>query len=88
MLGLLVLAVAAVTRGGFEVTFAGDWGLRPFGGGVWVSGIALVLDGLSRLFLLLVAVVGSASAIYALRYLASEPGRPSTTCCSTCWSPA
>ena len=76
MLGLLALAVGAVARGGVEVTFAGDWGLRPFGDGVWVSGVALVLDGLSRLFLLLVAVVGTASAIYALRYLAPEPGRP------------
>ena len=76
MLGLLAHAVGAVARGGVEVTFAGDWGLRPFGDGVWVSGVALVLDGLSRLFLLLVAVVGTASAIYALRYLAPEPGRP------------
>ena len=63
MLGLLVLAGAAVARGGIEVAFAGGWGPRPFGDQAWISGVALVLDGLSRLFLLLVAV-GVVFSIY------------------------
>ena len=76
MLGLLALAAVAIARGGTEVAFAGGWDVRPFGDGPWVAGIALVLDGLSRLFLLLVAVVGTAAAVFALRSLAEEPGRP------------
>ena len=76
MLGLLALAGLALRSGGVEVAFAGGWGPRAFGDGAFVAGIALVLDGLSRLFLLLVAVVGTAAAIYALRYLEPEPGRP------------
>jgi multicomponent Na+:H+ antiporter subunit D len=75
-LGLLVLAALAVARGDDAVVFAGGWGVRGIAGGTFVSGIAFVLDGLSRLFLLVVAVVGTASAIYALQYLAPEPGRP------------
>ena len=76
MLGLLALAVFAAIRGDSGVTFAGGWGVRLSGDGAFVVGIALVLDGLSRLFLLLVAVVGTASAVYALRYLEPEPGLP------------
>ena len=76
MLGLLALAVVAIARGDAGVAFAGGWGLRGTGGDAFVAGIALVLDGLSRLFLLLVAVVGTAAAVYALRYLAPEAGRP------------
>jgi len=76
MLGLLGLAIDAAARGATGVTFAGGWGVRGIGGETFVVGIALVLDGFSRLFLLLVAVVGTAAAIYALRYLAPEPGRP------------
>lgn len=74
MLGLLSLAVGAAVRGDAGVTFAGGWGVRLHGDGAFVVGIALVQDGLSRLFLLLVAVVGTASAVYALRYLEPEPG--------------
>jgi multicomponent Na+:H+ antiporter subunit D len=76
MSALLALSILAVARGGAEITFAGGWDLRPFGDANFVAGIALVLDGLSRLFLLLVAVVGTAAAVYALRYLGEEPGRP------------
>jgi len=76
MLGLLAIAVVAIVRGDAGVAFAGGWGLRGAGEDAFVVGIALVLDGLSRLFLLLVAVVGTASSIYALRYLAPDAGRP------------
>jgi len=76
MLGLLALCILATAWGSTGVTFAGNWGVRGAGAGAFVVGIALVLDGLSRLFLLLVAVVGTASAVYALRYLAPEEGRP------------
>lgn len=82
MLGLLALAAVAVARRDAGVTFAGGWGVSGWGGNggaddvVFVVGIALVLDGLSRLFLLLVALVGTASAVYALRYLEPEAGRP------------
>lgn len=76
MAGLLALAVRAVAGEDAGVTFAGGWGVRSQGSEAFVVGIALVLDGLSRLFLLLVSVVGTASAVYALRYLEPEPGRP------------
>jgi len=76
MAGLLVACLFAVARESAGVTFAGGWGVRGSGEDAFVVGIALVLDGLSRLFLLLVAVVGTASAVYALRYLEPEEGRP------------
>lgn len=76
MATLLLLASAAAIRGEEGVAFAGGWGVRSSGEGSFVAGIALVLDGLSRLFLLLVAVVGTASAVFALRYLAPEEGLP------------
>ncbi len=66
-IALLVLSLTAVLGAHTGVSFAGDWGMAE--GSRFVVGIALVLDGLSGLFLLLISVVSTAVVIFGLRYI-------------------
>ena len=50
--------------------------MEAAGGTRFVAGIALVLDGLSRVFLLVIAVVSTAVVIFGFRYLEAYTGRP------------
>ncbi len=78
MLVLLALAVLAVAGGTPQdrAEFMGGWGVESFASGeTFVAGIALVLDGLSRLFLLIVAVVAVAVVVFALRYMETFTGK-------------
>ena len=76
MMAVLGLGLAATLGGTDGVSFLGGWGPESAAGTRFVSGIAVVLDGLSVLFLLLVGVVSTAVAIFGLRYLDVYEGRP------------
>ncbi len=73
---LLALAVLAGLPGESHALAVGGWGVRVEAGVRFVAGIVLVLDGLSRLFLVMVALVSAAVAVYGVQYLASFSGRP------------
>lgn len=73
--GLLALALGAAFAGSEGAVLAGGWGAAVAGQERYVVGIALVLDGLSRLFLLVVAVVAAAVVVFGLRYLSGYTGR-------------
>lgn len=76
VLTLLVLSIVAITSGAEGATMLGGWGVVPVDGVSTVAGIALVVDGLSRLFLLLVAVVSLAVWSFGYRYLEQYTGLP------------
>lgn len=70
----LVLSLAFLLAGTQGVAAMGGWGVAE--NGKFVIGIVMVLDGLSRLFLALVAVVTGAVTIYGLGYLDRERATP------------
>lgn len=77
VLAILAMSLVAVVEHETGATFLGDWGVQSvFGDSTFVAGIAMVLDGLSRLFLLLVGIVSTAVVIFGFRYLESYTGRP------------
>lgn len=76
VLALLALSLLAVVEHESGAAFLGDWGLESAGGVRFVAGIALVLDGLSRLFLLVVSVISTAVVVFGFRYLEPYTGRP------------
>ena len=79
MAALLALAGAAALGGpGTDrADFMGGWGVEEVAPGqTFVAGIALVLDGLSRLFLLVIGVVSLAVAVFAGRYMEASTGKP------------
>jgi multicomponent Na+:H+ antiporter subunit D len=73
---LLALSLVAVIRGEDAVAMAGGWGVTVQDGKTFVAGIAIVMDGLARLFLLVVSVVGTAVVVYGFRYLEGATGKP------------
>jgi multicomponent Na+:H+ antiporter subunit D len=73
---LLALAISAVAAGTNGAYMAGGWGLDLGGEKPIVLGIAMVLDGLSRLFLLMVAAVSTAIVLFSLRYLEDYTAQP------------
>lgn len=75
---VLLLALALVAAFGADdgAAFLGGWGPQEIEDTRFVAGIAVVLDGLSKLFLLLVAVVTTAVVVYGFRYLETWTGRP------------
>jgi len=73
---VLALSLLAVWGRDEGVVFAGSWAVITRGGESYVAGIALVLDGLSRLFLLMTAVVSAAVVVYGLRYTQPYTARP------------
>ncbi len=75
-LALLILSVAAIAHGDDGALAAGRWGPRTMDGIPFISGIVVVLDGLSKLFLAIVAVVSSAVVVYGLKYMAPYTGKP------------
>ncbi|MDJ0975314.1 MAG: proton-conducting transporter membrane subunit [Planctomycetota bacterium] len=75
-LALLAMAVACHVEGASGASIAGAWSLELHGGVAFIPGIALVLDGLSAIFLLLVALVSSVVIVFGLRYMDSYDGRP------------
>ncbi len=74
---LLVLSVLSLIDGGESAYRMGGWGEQAIGGVPIATGIVLVLDGLSRVFLLAVAVVSAAVVVYGVRYLEIYTARPS-----------
>ena len=76
VVGLLALAVLCHVQGAAGAVFAGSWSLETHGGVSFIPGIALVLDGLSAVFVLLVAVVSTAVVVFGLRYMEAYDGRP------------
>ena len=65
---LLVLAVTALLAGGHHVYRIGGWSSR--------EGIVFVLDGLSALMLLVVAVVSFAATLFSVNYMDRYTARP------------
>ena len=65
---LVVLAIAAVTVGGRHVYRVGGWSSRV--------GIVFVLDGLSALMVLVVAVVSLAATLFSVNYMDRYTARP------------
>ena len=76
VLALLTLSLLVVVQHETGASFQGGWGVEAAGGTRFVAGIALVLDGLSRVFLLVIAVVSTAVVIFGFRYLETYTGRP------------
>ncbi|MBK8980315.1 MAG: NADH/ubiquinone/plastoquinone (complex I) [Planctomycetes bacterium] len=75
ILAVLGLSLTAIAVGTDAVNMAGGYGVTMRDGRPFVAGIAIVLDGLARLFLLVVAVVGTAVVVYGFRYLERSTGR-------------
>jgi multicomponent Na+:H+ antiporter subunit D len=73
---LLLLALCPVASGTTGTYMAGGWDAEAVEGGRYVLGIAMVMDGLARLFLLMIAAVSLAVVLYSLRYLERDGGRP------------
>jgi len=65
---LVVLAIVAVTVGGRHVYRVGGWSSR--------LGIVFVLDGLSALMVLVVAVVSLAATLFSVNYMDRYTARP------------
>ncbi len=76
VLTLLVFSTQMLLDGGVSASIAGGWGAQRAEGVTFVPGIALVLDGLSKLFLLMVALVATAVTVFGFRYLESYTSRP------------
>ncbi len=73
---LLGLAIGGLVDGTTGASVAGGWSLETNAGVSFLPGIALVYDGLSALFLLLVALVSAAVVLFGLRYMDAYDGRP------------
>ncbi|MDJ0521778.1 MAG: proton-conducting transporter membrane subunit [Planctomycetota bacterium] len=76
VVALLGLAIAGVVQGTSGAAIAGGWSLETHLGTSFLPGIVLVFDGLSAMFLLLVAVVSTAVLLFGLRYMDTYDGRP------------
>ncbi len=76
VLALLALAVTGSVQGAAGASIAGGWSLESQGTTSFLPGIALVFDGLSAVFLLLVAVVSTAVLVFGFRYMETYEGRP------------
>jgi len=76
VLALLVLSLIVVIEHETGAALLGNWGVEATGGTHFVAGIAMVLDGLSRVFLLVISIVSTAVVIFGFRYLERYTGRP------------
>ena len=74
---LVIMAVSLVLSGANSAMLLGARGVEVVDGEEYVTGIALVGDGLARLFLLVVAVVSTAAAVFSIQYLRGRTGRGS-----------
>jgi multicomponent Na+:H+ antiporter subunit D len=74
--GLLLLSILALLSGESGAVAAGRWGVVSLDGVSFLGGIVVVLDGLSRLFLLTVAVVSAAVVVYGVAYMKPYTSKP------------